>query len=104
MGFEGHVFDMISRSRQNREILRSRHERVRKIREMYLTHYDIQTSKSQAPVDSKAIKEEIRRKLQKKRQKAWMLTGGIIIIVIAAFLYWILAYHPWEAFSNTFIH
>lgn len=104
MGFEGHVFDMISRSRQNREMLKSRRERVRKIREMYLAHYEIQTSKSEVPVNSKAIKEEIRKKLQKKRQRAWLLTGGISIIIIAALLYWILTYHPWEAFSNTFIH
>ena len=102
MGSEGHVFDMIARSRQNREMLKSRRERVRQIREIYLAHYHVQTSKSQAPVNLKAIKEEIRRKLEQKRKRAWLITGIILVFISAIILFVCLTYHPFSRLAETF--
>ena len=97
MGGEGHTFEMVTRFRQNREMLKSRRERVRQIREMYLAHYRIQTSKPEA------IKEKIRRELHQRQRRAIFITGGIIIVLIAGFLYWILNYHPFKTFTETFL-
>lgn len=82
MGFEGHVFDMINRIRQNREMLQSRRERTRKIREMYIAHYTQQTTHSPDPPNLQAIKEEIRKKLQQERKRALLYTICIVIILL----------------------
>ena len=103
MGGEGHTFEMVTRFRQNREMLKSRRERVRQIREMYLAHYRIQTSKPEEPVYLQAIKEKIRRELHQRQRRAIFITGGIIIVLIAGFLYWILNYHPFKTFTETFL-
>lgn len=103
MGGEGHIFDMIIRSRQNREILRSRHERIRQIREIYQARYNKKTSKPYTPENLKAIKEEIRREIGRRKRRALWITGGILIVLIAGLLYWILAYHPLKTFTETFL-
>lgn len=103
MGAEGHIFEMITRFHQNREMLKSRRERVRKIRENYLSSYNLATSKTPTPANLKIIKENIRRDLQRRRRRALWITGGIIIVLIAGLLYWILNNYPLQTFADTFL-
>lgn len=109
MGGGGHIADMVSRMRQNREILRSRHDRVRKIREMYLTSSSKQTPDSKAsvkietPVNIEIVKEAIRQKLQHKRQRSWLLIICIMIILLIVVICLYL-YLPFDAFVSTFLN
>lgn len=109
MGGGGHIADMVNRMRQNREILRSRHDRVRKIREMYFTSSPTRTSDSKDPVsteipaDIEIVKQAIRQKLQHRRRRSWLLITCIMIILLII-LVCLYLYLPFDAFVSTFLN
>lgn len=102
MGGEGHIFDMITRMRDNQQLLKSRRERIRDLRAIYLSHYNVHTSRHESPANLENIKIEIRKEIRQKRIKSRIITGVImaIVFIIILVLYILI---PWQNFSNTFI-
>lgn len=86
MGGEGHIFDMINRSRENLRLLQARREQVRDLKKNYLAHDPTKTSKHAIPPNLNEIQEEIRKDLYRKRRKAWIITGSILIVLIICIL------------------
>lgn len=77
MGGEGHILDMNNRIRQNQDMRRLRQERVSELRKIYLAHYNMKTSKEEIPENINEI----------KKQKAWILTGCIILLLLPGLIY-----------------
>lgn len=103
MGGEGHIFDMINRMRDNQQLLKSRREKIRDLKTIYLSHYNVHTSRHETPANLENIKMEIRKEIRQKRIKSWIITGGIMAIVLLIILVLYLLI-PWQNFSTTFIH
>lgn len=81
MGGEGHIFDMINCMRNNQQLLKSRREKIRDLKKIYLSHYNVHTSRHETPANLENIKMEIRKEIRQKRIKSWIITGGIMAIV-----------------------
>lgn len=95
MGGEGHIFDMVNRSRENRRLLQVRREQIRNLRKNYLAHDPTKTSKHAIPPNLEKIQEEIRKELYRKKRKAWTITGCILIALISCILILALSFQ-WE--------
>ena len=73
MSFAGHVFDMISRMRQNREMLKSKKEKRDKVRDAYFGGIDTRKKtlfqeKEIAQEEIDRVRDEIREKIRKERR------------------------------------
>jgi hypothetical protein len=92
MSSAGHVLDMINRMKQNRALLRRRHDKSKKLRNMYLNsvHYKDHTfhEKKISPEVCEKIKLEIRKKLKRDRIKnnIFRIFISILISFCTAFL------------------
>ena len=88
MSFAGHVFDMINRSKYNRDQLEKQREKIRNLRLHYINspHYkhNILHEKPLSPEVREKIKSEIREKIRRENIKSLTLT--VLTLIPFAFL------------------
>lgn len=88
MSSAGHIIDMVNRAKENMRMIRSRQERMRKIRDKYYdefqVYHSIPVSENKiSPDKMNAIKENIRAELIRER-RIWFIKSLIITIVLAS--------------------
>lgn len=88
MSYAGHVFDMINRIKQNRDLIMSRREKIANLRERYLelTPYEKRDfyEKKIPREELKRIKADFRKKIIKERRRGIFLSILFTSIVIIA--------------------
>jgi len=90
MSFAGHVFDMINRSIQNRELLKSKRERRNKVRDAYFKavhRKTVFTEKEISPEELAKIKNEIKKKIRRERREDILITFFLLMIGLLAIGY-----------------
>lgn len=91
MSFGGHVFDMINRVKQNRELLAAPRDRVRFVRKKY-AEYDIRKYSDSKPIHKNITKQElevIRKRVRRDfivlNLKRFVLTLVIAVLLVYVF-------------------
>jgi hypothetical protein len=96
MSFAGHVFDMISRSNQNLAMIKSRREKIRRIRKEYLKSIPgdkVFAPDTQIPKEQLAeIKAGIRKKLAREAFIYRICSGFILLIITSVAVYYLTKY------------
>ncbi len=97
MSFAGHVLDMISRVKYNRNLIIERHERLRNLRKLYSDSHPYKNipfhERELSCEQREKIKAEIRRKIKRDNIKNTTLTSLSFILaigIIFLFIYFIL--------------
>lgn len=86
MSFGGHVLDMINRSKYNRDLIKSRRQKTKIIREKLIGSPIYKNNEFEekhiSPEELKKIKNNIRLEIKRERQRALFFSLLILLIVL----------------------
>ncbi len=86
MSYAGHVIDMINRFKQNRDLIKSRREKVARLRSMYLDFIPYENhhfyEKKIPKEELERIKSGFRKKIIRERRRGMVFSVSLTLLIL----------------------